>query len=121
VLGPTMKKLLFLTVLLSQQVFAGELSAEQCKSLYQAWVFNTALEDACHLDRCVSYQIGVIAKTGCEKILTSTVRDDLSRQVLIDVRNDISKNGQKAFCEYSTKGHEDLKEGNKLCVKDSGP
>ncbi len=116
-----MKKFLFLAVVLWQSATANELSAAQCNSLYQAWLFNRSVEEVCNLDRCVSYQIGVIAKIGCGKVLTQSVRDELSRAVLTDTKIDMTKNGKEAFCAYSKKGHEDLKVGNKLCALPTKP
>jgi len=107
--------------LVSFAASAAELPIDQCKALYQAWLLNRAAEDGCGFNQCVSAKLAVVAKAGCSNVLTQTTRDDLSKQVLTDLRSDIQKNGQAAFCAYIKPSHEALMQDNALCTSGAKP
>ena len=113
-----MKKQIFIILVLaiSQMGMASEEKKSDCARMYQAWLFNSVLEEACKLDRCVSYEMGVLTKSACGAELTESVRNELSRNVLVASKKDIDALGQAKFCAANKQGHEDLRVSMKTCT-----
>lgn len=107
--GTRMKKLILIALLFCKPAWSAQLDYTQCVQFYQAWVFNGTLEEVCHLDKCVSFELEYVAKLGCQNILTAKLRNRLTEEVLRSFKSDLSRHGEKALCKAMTPGHEALK------------
>lgn len=80
-----------------------------CQELYQAWVFNKTLEETCKLKPGVAQNIGIAAKSACQKSKEAQ-RDQWGKEVLKIIENDLNEIGSNEFCRRNKPGHEELTE-----------
>lgn len=74
-------------------------SNEKCKELYQGWVFNRMLEELCEIGGVASRQIGMMAKSLCDDVLTEDDRNKYGLEVLQAFKKDFNKIGKEGICE----------------------
>jgi len=86
---------------------APEETRTPCQQLYQGWVFNRLLEEACGFDKKVAITVGIVAKGACSS-LSEEQRDAWGRDVMTAIHNDIADMGSKKFCRLNKAGYDDL-------------
>lgn len=79
----------------------------ECQQLYQAWVFNDLLEQACNFNLGVAKNIGESAKSICQNISEKQIKS-WGIEVMKSVKEDISKAGDEEFCRSNTPGYKEL-------------
>lgn len=82
-------------------------STSECKILYQSWIFNRLLEEGCSFNKGVAIKIGSAAKQLCPS-LTQNQRNIWGKEVMVDIKNDIDKIGNKEFCLRNKASYEEL-------------
>lgn len=80
----------------------------ECKSMYQARVFNYFLENICSYKGGVAQKLGVAAKNICGNEMSEPARKTLSNEVKQVIQGDIEKMGQSKFCQNNKQGYLDL-------------
>lgn len=79
----------------------------KCQELYQAWVFNDLLEQACNLNLGVSKNIGISAKSICQN-MSEKQRNSWGIEVMKSIKKDVDEIGEKEFCRRNIPGYKEL-------------
>ncbi|GAB4089374.1 hypothetical protein [Hydrogenophaga soli] len=79
----------------------------KCQELYQAWVFNGLLEEACNLNLGVSMKIGMSAKAIC-KNMSEIQRKSWTAEVAESVKKEIDEIRREDFCRRNTPEYKEL-------------
>lgn len=82
-------------------------SRSKCQELYQAWIFNVMLEEACKLKMGVAQNIGVAAKSICQKS-SEAQRNQWGTEVFKVIKNDLDEMGDYEFCRRNKPEYEAL-------------
>jgi hypothetical protein len=80
---------------------------EDCRKMFQAWVFNKSLEDVCDFDKSVSSYIVIATKQICPTLSEKQI-NSWSAEVLKDMKADVKKIGVQQVCAENKAGHDDL-------------
>ena len=106
----TIKMVVFslLAIMSSFNVFSDELPRDNCSSLYQSWVFNVAIEDACEFGGAIARKLGIIIKSKCDAELPENVRNRLGLEVAMAINSDIKRMGLNEFCKSAKPGYDDV-------------
>ncbi len=99
---------LLVVFLFSYNCMAGDLEEDSCPRLYQGWVLNLMIEDACNFGGALAYRLGSAIKKKCDSELTEEVRRDLDIEVARAVKSDYQLMGHDAFCEDAKPGYDEV-------------
>jgi hypothetical protein len=107
-----MKKYIGILIIISlfyvTNVASDDQLSDDCPALFQAWVFNSIIEDTCEFGGMLGYRFGALVKLKCENELPESVRNDLGIVVARDVKLDYNKMGRVQFCKSVKPGYDDL-------------
>ncbi len=112
-----MKKVILAMLCFPHLSFSAELAQNTCHELYQSWVFNLVLEDACSFKRNVSGKLGVLTKNACNQFLTDEIKHQLGSQVIEDFRKEFDKLGEEALCTAQKSGYDSTSEALDHIIK----
>lgn len=88
--------------------YAQEPTKEKCKEVYQGWVFNRILEETCEVGGVAARQIGVMAKTMCDDVLTESDRETFGLEVVRSFKKDVDEMGKERLCEIEVPRYNEM-------------
>ena len=80
---------------------------KECKSMFQAWVFNELLEEGCGFKLGIARRAGFMIKSWCPEI-TDEQRGDWGKEVLVAMKKDYDEIGLGEMCSRNKAAYEAL-------------
>ena len=80
---------------------------QECKKLYQEWIFVELLEEGCAFNRGVAKKVGISSKSICPS-LTEDQQKQWALDPMIAFKNDVDEFGINKFCSRNKSSYENL-------------